>query len=58
MLAEYRFLNFMEDISRERIEKIFKKYQKPKNFIERESKTCRKCLELIFQAGLTHTLQM
>ncbi|MEO1373980.1 MAG: polysaccharide pyruvyl transferase family protein [Cyanobacteria bacterium J06635_10] len=50
LLPELRWLDFMEPIEVDRIEKIFREYQQPTEFILNESKTAKAGVELIFKA--------
>ncbi|GAA6621695.1 polysaccharide pyruvyl transferase family protein [Scytonema sp. NUACC26] len=49
MLSTYRMLNFMEPIDICAIEKIYREYQRPSEFILNESKTANVGVELVFQ---------
>ncbi|EGJ30925.1 MULTISPECIES: polysaccharide pyruvyl transferase family protein [Moorena] len=48
MLPTARVVNFMEPLSLERIETIFKNYKRPEEFICQESKTAKECLDKVF----------
>lgn len=50
MVPELRLFDFMEPIELNTIEKLFKEYQRPNEFILNESKTAKKGVELIFQS--------
>ncbi|MCW6035458.1 polysaccharide pyruvyl transferase family protein [Spirulina subsalsa FACHB-351] len=47
VLYEERRVAFMEEISLGRIEKIFREYKRPEDFINNESEQAQKCLEQI-----------
>ncbi|MBF2014316.1 MAG: polysaccharide pyruvyl transferase family protein [Rivularia sp. T60_A2020_040] len=51
VLPELRLLDFMEPIEVNIIEKIFREYEKPTEFILNESKTAKAGVELVFQKG-------
>lgn len=44
-----RLAEFMEPLTMERVEKIFREYQRPVDFIENESKASEKCLQILLQ---------
>ncbi|MEM9276853.1 MAG: polysaccharide pyruvyl transferase family protein, partial [Cyanobacteria bacterium P01_F01_bin.143] len=48
LLSELRLLSFMEPMEVDKIEKIFREYQRPNEFILNESKTAKAGVELIF----------
>jgi len=49
-LIDERTTDFMEEITLERIEKVFQNYKQPLAFIENESKTAQTCLAQVFGA--------
>ncbi|MDY6902605.1 MAG: polysaccharide pyruvyl transferase family protein [Cyanobacteriota bacterium] len=51
MLPELRLFDFMEPIELYNIEKLFREYQRPNEFILNESKTAKEGVELVFKAN-------